>query len=343
MGGMTIKVAAGLLIMICLVIGPGCSAGGNRHQVPATSLSGTPAASPSEASTASTESPAPAFPQVLTDGRGARVEIRRRPERIISLSPSATELLFSVGLGPRVVGVTANCDYPPAARTRAQVGDMIINLEQVVALRPDLIVCEGSLNPSAAQRVASLQFPVLSLFSPDIAHLERSVELLGRATGNQAQAGAALGVFQARVGAIDRKVAALGKDRPLVFVEISSSPLMTAGRGTFMDELVERSGGQNLGGELGQGYFPVSLETILERNPDIILLTVGTAREVLSRPLWRHVKAVVARRVCQVDPNILVRPSLRLADGLETLYNLFHPNPAPFESGSGRGLDSRRR
>lgn len=308
-----------LLLGTALILAGGCQ---SRHAFPAPSPTPVAAAVPAAA-----DLPIPSvspFPRLIVDGLGHRLTIKRPPSRIVSLSPSATELLFSLGLGDRVVGVTANCDYPAQARTRPKVGDMTLNLEVIASLRPDLLVCEGSLNSGAAERMSSLGVPVLCLFSPNIAQLEQSVVLLGHATGQDAQARKALAGFQARLRAVDQQVAAQKGSRPVVFIDISPSPLMTAGRGTFMDELVERAGGSNLAGDLGKGYFQLSLETILIRDPQVIMLTEGSVEEVYKHSLWRGMRAVKSRRVYRVDPNILVRPCLRLADGLEIVFGILH-------------------
>lgn len=313
-------VTPGLLL---LLLGAGLILAGGCARRPALRTAG-PASLAGPAAHASAPSGSLAFPRVIVDGLGHRLTIDHPPSRIVSLSPSATELLFSLGLGDRVVGVTAYCDYPPQARRRPKVGDMTLNLEVIASLRPDLLVCEGSLNSGVVERVSSLGVPVLCLFSPDIAHLEQSVLLLGRATGQDSQARKALASFQARVGAVDKQVAALKGSRPVVFIDISPSPLMTAGKGTFMDELVERAGGSNLAQDLGKGYFQLSLETILMRDPQVIMLTEGSVKEVYQQSLWRGMRAVKSRRVYRVDPDILVRPGLRLAEGLEVLFRIFH-------------------
>ncbi|HEY8530899.1 MAG TPA: cobalamin-binding protein [Limnochorda sp.] len=266
-------------------------------------------------------------PVVVEDARGRVFEWSSPPQRIIALSPSVTENLFAVGAGPQVVGVSAYSDYPPEAAGLPVVSDAVqVNLERLLSLEPDLVVADLQVVQAHAERLEALGIPVFAVNIPNLEALFDTLLLLGRVTGHEPAARDLVAALRARVAAVLERTRAIAEEqRPLVFVEVWHDPLMTAGPGSFIDELVTLAGGRNLAHDAPQPWPTYSVETVLARNPDVILLTNRYRDEVLARPAWQGVRAIQTGRVYEVEPDWLTITGPRLVDGLETLAGLFHP------------------
>ena len=245
------------------------------------------------------------------------------PTRIVSLSPGTTEMLFALGLGKFVVGDTVYCDYPPAAKTIAKVGDVNTSYEKVLALRPDLIVADSVANARAVARLTALHQPVLAVAPTSLSAVETSLRQIGARTGTSKQADAVIGQMehQARLAA---KIAASDKrPRPRVLVVIQVSPLWTAGSGSFLDDLIARAGGVNIGRGV-VGYGPFSKEQVLANAPDVVLGDASVAAAFRADPLLRRLPAVLRGRVYALPSDLTSRPGPRLADGLVLVAQALH-------------------
>jgi len=263
------------------------------------------------------------YPVSIVDDTGATVEIPREPARIVSLAPSNTEILFALGLGDRVVGVTSACDYPETAKDIDKIGDYNINIEAVVAKRPDLVVAVADLQMPVIQKLRELKLRVVAVNPRTLDEVFSAIQVIGDACGTGAVACRAVDDLKARVAAVESKAAAIPDDsRPRVFVEIWNDPLMTAGAGTFVDDLVRRAGGRNIVGNI-EGWPQISSETVISAHTDVIILTCFNRAEVMARHEWRKVPAIAQGRVFEIHPDLMVRPGPRLADGLEALADLF--------------------
>ncbi|MBP7784725.1 MAG: cobalamin-binding protein [Firmicutes bacterium] len=263
------------------------------------------------------------YPVSIVDDTGMTIEIPREPVRIVSLAPSNTEILFALGLGDKVVGVTSACDYPEAAKKVDKVGDYNINIEAVVAKRPDLVVAVADLQMPVVQKLRELKLRVVAVNPRTLEEVFHAVEVIGDACGAGDAGRRMVDGLRARVAAVESKAATIPADsRPRVFVEIWNDPLMTAGAGTFVDDLVRRAGGRNVVGHI-EGWPQISPETVLSAHTDFIILTCFNRAEVMARHEWRKVPAVVQGRVFEIHPDLMVRPGPRLVDGLEALARLF--------------------
>lgn len=250
-----------------------------------------------------------------------------KPQRILSLAPSITEILYALGLADRIVGVTRNCNYPPECAKKVRVGDIYLDYEQVIKLKPDLIVSEDTVRQEAAKKLKGLGFRVLSVRCRTLEDFKASLALIGQATQTEEESRRILAAMERTIQGVKDKIKAIpSSQRPRVFVEIWNEPLMTAGKGTIISELVELAGGVNIGNELGDGFPRLSQETLVSRNPDIIVLTTSAREDVLKRKPLKEVKAVKGGRVYKIDPDILVRPSPRLTQGLIQLARWFYPS-----------------
>lgn len=271
---------------------------------------------------------------VFTDGLGRTVTLPGAAQRVVSLTPAGTEILFAVGAGPQVVGRDMFSDYPAEAASLPDIGGSWgeYNLEAIIALQPDLVLA-GGINPP--ELVASLEGLGLRVyFLPNPATLEEmytNLETVGALTGRGSEAAALTAALQGRVAAVDEVISPLSY-RPSVYYELDATkPAQpyTAGPGTFVDLLIARAGGYNIGSELEGQWAVISVEQILVADPAIILLGDAawgeTPEKVAARPGWDALTAVQNGQIFPFDDNLVSRPGPRLVDGLEALVEILHP------------------
>jgi len=289
---------------------------------------------PTAAPTVEVPTVAPTLPALtLTDGLGRTVTLTGPAQKVVSMAPSNTEVLFAVGAGSQVVGRDEFSDYPEEAKSLPSIGGSMgqYSYEQVAALKPDLVLAGGINTPEQVKALEDLGISVFYLGNPStLEELYANLNLVAKLTGRESETGALVDSLKARVKAVDDKLAGVA-DKPVVFYEIDASDPnkpYTTGPGTFIDLLIARAGGQNLPG-LTDAYPQVSLEQIVLANPAIILLGdafYGTTPEaVAARPGWSKIAAVTNDRVLPFDDNLVSRPGPRLVDGLEALAQAIHP------------------
>lgn len=269
----------------------------------------------------------------FTDGLGRTVTLPAAAQKVVSMAPSNTEILFAIGAGPQVVGRDEFSDYPTEAKSLPSVGGSMgqYSYEQVAALKPDLVLAGGINTPEQVKALEDLGLTVFYLGNPTtLEELYANLELVAKLTGRESEAATLIDSLKARVKAVDDKLAGV-TDKPVVFYEIDASDPnkpYTTGPGTFIDLLIARAGGQNLPG-LKDPYPQVSLEQIVLANPAVILLgdaLYGTTPElVAARAGWSGIAAVKDNRVLPFDDNLVSRPGPRLVDGLEALALAIHP------------------
>jgi iron complex transport system substrate-binding protein len=268
----------------------------------------------------------------LTDGLGREVALAAPAQRVVSLAPSNTEILFAIGAEAQTVGRDEFSDYPETAKSLESVGGSMgeYSVEAVVALKPDLVLAAEINNPELVKQLEDLGLTVYYLKNPlTLEEMYTNLEIVGQLTGQDVTQ--LVDSLKARVAAVDEKIAPLSS-RPSVFYEIDAtdpSKPYTYGPGTFGDLLISRAGGFNIGGELSDAYPQISLEQIVVSNPSFILLgdsMWGTTPEsVLARPGWETIAAVQSNAIFPIDDNLISRPGPRLVDGLEQLAKLIHP------------------
>ncbi len=260
------------------------------------------------------------------DDFGAAVEPRRgaSPSRIVSLSPTTTELLFALGAGPRLVGRTSWDVWPEAARSVPDLGPGIRpNMEAVLATRPDLVVLYASEdNRGAAAQLRAAGIRVIAFRMDRIEDFRRMAMLLGRVTGLDVNAALVVDTVMNTLERVRAATAPL--DHPTVYWHIWDNPLITIGAGSFMHELVEIAGARNVYGDDPSPSPRVSIEDVARRDPDIVLAgPVGTAR-IAADPRWRALEAVRRGEVRVVDTNLVSRTSVRLGEAAMSLARLLH-------------------
>lgn len=253
----------------------------------------------------------------------------RPPSRIVSLSPTTTELLFALGAGPRLVGRTSFDVWPDSALRVADLGPGIQpNVEAVLAARPDLVVLYASRdNRVAAQRFRDARIRVLAFRADRLEGFRRAALLLGRAIGEDA---AARIVVDSVMRTIERvRTATAGLDRPSVYWHIWDSPLITIGRGSYLHELVEAAGGRNVYADLAAPSPQVSLEDVARRDPDVVLVGPLGRQRLLADARWQSVRAVRTGDLRVVDTNLVGRSSVRLGEAAVSLARLLHGDVVP--------------
>lgn len=289
-----------------------------------------------------TEAPAPALPtrdaQVSTfvDGLGREVNLTGFAQRVVSLAPSNTEILFAIGAGDQVVGRDEFADYPEEAKSIESVGGSFgeYSSEAIIALKPDLVLAAEINPPELVKRLEDLGLTVFYLKNPlTLEEMYGNLQQVATLTGHESETEALVESLQARVAAVDEKIAPISA-RPTVFYEIDASDASkpyTYGPGTFGDLLITRAGGANLATRVGitDPYPQISLEQIVATNPNMIILGDSmwgvTPEAVQARAGWENITAVQEGKVFPFDDNLVSRPGPRLVDGLEQLAKLLHP------------------
>jgi ABC-type Fe3+-hydroxamate transport system substrate-binding protein len=256
---------------------------------------------------------------LVVDDAGDSVAVRVPAGRVVSLIPASTELLFAIGAGPSVVGRTEWCDYPAEAAAVPDLGAGINpNVEAVIAARPDLVVLYNSAQHAGiATRLRDLGIPAIRINTDALADVPRIASLLGRLTGRQRGADSMSAVFDTALASATRE--SRPARRPSVLLLVWEQPPMTIGRGSFLSELVERAGGENLFADVTTSSAPVSIEAISTRDPDLILTTADGPVSFASRPEWQVVRAVRERRFLAVAGSEYDRPGPRSPRAIRAL------------------------
>lgn len=274
-------------------------------------------------------SPSPAPEKItVTDDFGRMVTIEGKVERIISLAPPNTEILFALGLGERMVGVTKYCNYPPEAAEIEKMGTVReLNYETIVELAPDLVLAGGHTSQEAIAKLEELGLTVLVLDPEDIDAIFANIELVGQATGAEEQAHKLVAELGERRDSLLAKTEGVSH-KPIVYLEIDPN-LYTAGPGSFIATLINMAGGTNIAADSGEPYPQFSAEEIIERDPEVIILAdvdLGVDAEVVkARPGWEGITAVKNDSIQVIDRDIISRAGPRIIDGLEELVKIIHP------------------
>ncbi len=279
----------------------------------------------------------PVAPQTYTDFLQREVTLTQPAQRIVSLAPSNTELLFAVGAGEQVVGREDFSDYPAEALELPSVGGSMgdYNLEAIVALQPDLVLLTELHSPELVHALEGLGLTVYYLGNPVVLEdLYANIEIVGKLTGHEDEAAALVADLTSQVSKVDELVETTAT-RPVIFYELDATDPAkpwTAGPGTFVDQLVSRAGGVNLGSSLEGAWVQISQEELIIQDPDMIFLgdaAYGTTPEqVASRAGWENLQAITKGQIFSFDDDLVSRPGPRLVDGLVEFARLLHPEIA---------------
>jgi len=247
--------------------------------------------------------------------------------RIISLAPSSTEILFALGLDREIVGVSQYCNYPQAVRGKERIGTFSQpNIEKIISLKPDIIFCTSLEQAPAVAKLRQLGFKVCVSDPSNLKELFASIDEMGRLVNKEYAANNLIDKMKAGIKVVADKVAYVpGSKRPKAYVEFWDSPMMTAGSGSFIDELITIAGGINIASGAKKNYSYFSAEDVVKQNPDVIILCYMQKKNALNavrnRFGWENISAVKNGRVYNdIDPDTILRPGPRIVDGLIEMH-----------------------
>lgn len=264
----------------------------------------------------------------ITDDFGNTVTLEKTAERIVSLAPSNTEILFAIGAGDSVIGVTTYDDFPLDVLEIEKIGDFNgINLERVIELQPDLVVNYGDGITEETQRLVDAGITIVGFEPESIEEIIETINRIGILTGKSKEADALVQEMLNKEAELLAKIEGLEKKK--VFYEIWHEPLMAAGPGSFVDQLITLAGGTNIASDADSEYPQFDLEQLIERNPEVYLtandLPEKTADSIKQRPGFENLDAVKNNQIYLLDGNILSRPGPRIIQALELLIEAIHP------------------
>lgn len=272
----------------------------------------------------------PPSPINITDDRGLEVSLNRPAERVVCLSPEAAEIICAIGKQDVLVGVVREGDYPQELSLLPQVGSFSSpNLESIAALEPDLVVLTGMEQESFGDRLSSWDIPSASFFAHSIGGLYANIERLGLLLGASEPAKDLEDELRERFAELEQagKTAAEKYGARRVFVEISPDPIMTVAKGSFVSELIEIVGAENIGKDLPREYCRIDPEMVIASDPQVIILlhNLASAEMVSARSGFSQISAVKNQRIItDLNPDLILRASPRLIDGgWELLYAVY--------------------
>jgi len=272
--------------------------------------------------------------RVAIDRLNREVRFKATPRRIISLMPAATELMYAIGAGPQLVGVTKNCNYPPEAETLERVGGGTmesISREKIVSLKPDLVLCKWDHHQPLMETLQQFNIPALAIGPETLEQLFGEATMLGDITGHTEEATQLIAEMQLRLEKINARVDSIPlSQRRKVFYEVWDDPLMTAGPGSFIGEALRLAGMQNIFEDATANYPKVSDEVVVARNPDVIFSPSTHASRVslekmLQRQGWGEVTAIREKQVFIVNGDHISRCGPRLLEAIEEMISLAYP------------------
>jgi len=245
-------------------------------------------------------------------------------ERIISTSPSNTEILFALGLEDKVIGVTTYCNYPEEAEEKEKIGGFsTVDIELIINSTPDLVLASSMMKDEDIKKLEGTGIEVVVIDPENIDEILENIELIGNLTGKEKEALNIAENLEKRINKVKENAENL-KKKPKVMYVVWHEPLMSAGRKTFANDLIEIAGGENIYSDTEVQYPTISLESVIDRNPDIIITSMGhgdaknlTYEYIMNEPRLKNVNAVKNGRVYGIDTDLTGRPGPRIIDGLE--------------------------
>ena len=268
--------------------------------------------------------------RTFIDEVGREVTFSFPPQRIVSLAPNITEILFRLGLDEEIVGVSIHCNFPEKAKSKVRVGSYIsLDFEKITSLRPDLIIATGAGNTrDMVDRLGKLGFHSYVIYPKNFDDILKSILHIGQVVNRDKEAKQITEEMRKR----SQRVIELTKDlpRPKVFIQIADAPIVTVGKGSFADDLIRLAGGENIAGKEKEVYPRFGMEEILIRSPEVIVISSmnpkGDYQKILQEwNRWKTIPAVKNGWIHLIDSDLIDRPSPRIIDGLEELARVLHP------------------
>ncbi|MDR0629228.1 MAG: ABC transporter substrate-binding protein [Treponema sp.] len=270
------------------------------------------------------------FPLSLKDVSGRPVTLQAPPQRVVSLSPGVTEILFAIGAGDQVLGVTEYCNYPPEAASRTKVGGfsgITVNIETIARLKPDMVIISAFMHGRLITLLERLSIPFFAVEPKNFTEVYQTIETLGILTGNVRGAQEVIGLMQEKIRRTAERRG--NRESPRVFWELSDEPLMSAGGKTFISEAIRLGGGKNIFEDLNEEWPMVSTEQVIRRKPDWIIAgddhgKIIEPRALASRPGWGVIPAVRQNHIALVNADTLYRYGPRLADAVVHIADILY-------------------
>jgi len=284
------------------------------------------ATKPQDTSQTATEIVKTQFPLKVTDFLGREVTIEKEPQRIVSLAPSTTELIYALGAGNKVVGVTDFDNYPPEVKDVPKVGGFKgPNVEAITAQKPDIIFASTLSGKEQMESLEKMGIPVVMLEAKNIAQIYQSIKIIGQITGTEKKGEELIKQMQDKIKEINDKVKELPKVS--VFYLVSLDGNWTAGKGTFIDELINLAGGKNVAEDVN-GWAQYSVEELVKKNPDVIITSphAGNVKDIKNMAGYKDTNAVKNDKIFVIsNDDIISRASNRIVLGLEEIAKFLHP------------------
>lgn len=310
----------------------GCSGQGEpQTQQPPAPAKQTEASQPTDADQAVQQS---VYPLTITDATGKTITIEKAPQRIVSTSPAETEILFALGLGEQVVGVSDYDDYPAEVKEKPKVGGVVKpNEEAILSQSPDLVIGGISMDKQVAEKMRSLGLPMYITHPSSVEDIMNNILTMGKITNRQAQAEEIVAGMKADIAYVTEAVQNV-KPEEMKKVYLEFAPGWTVGKGEFMDELITIAKGVNIAADT-QGWNQINEEKILQENPDVILYASGMTDEqtgkkleqiIQSRSGWNTITAIKEEKLYGMDENMLSRPGPRITKGLIEVAKAIYPD-----------------
>jgi ABC-type Fe3+-hydroxamate transport system, periplasmic component len=269
------------------------------------------------------------FPVTITDVYGSQITIDKKPEKIVVLAPSTVEVLYKLGLQDSIVGVTDYCDYPAEAKSKPKIGDFNgVNIEKIVEAKPDIVLAGAGMSKEQYQQLTDLKLKVVVTEARTLAQIPETFMMIGKATGTEDKAKALADDLTKKINDIKNKL----KDAPKVkayYVVSFGKDNWTAGKGTFISDLINIAGGENISDDV-ESWNNYSIEKLVEKDPAVLLISgmvANGSKNILDNEKgYKDTSAVKKGNVYILDDNLTQRPGPRIIEGLELIAKALHPD-----------------
>jgi iron complex transport system substrate-binding protein len=272
--------------------------------------------------------------KTLKDALGDLFTLSSPPQRIVSLSPNITEILFSLDLGEKIVGVTRYCDYPPQALEKEEVGGMVdLNLEKIYSLNPDLVIGFRGNPLRVLRRMKELDLPLFALeMGSGLESVLDIIFKIGVLTQRESQAQSLIQSMRRKHSHLQESLQEV-KKQPKIFFSLHGMGLWTCGKGSFMDDLARKAKGINIAGNIHRRWLHYNREELIHKNPDVVIILAQSKEEFEKARRWikgessfQQIRAVIEDRIHFLDADLATRPGPRLVDALIELARILHPS-----------------
>jgi len=275
------------------------------------------------------------FPLTAKDDRGKEIEFKERPRRIVSLVPTQTELLFSLGLGKEVVGVTTYCNYPEAAKHKEEIGGFAeFDVEKICALKPDLILSFGTIQSPVTEELEKRGLKVFWMYPHTVNEILGSIERVGEITGTIREARQLRESVEKEINSLRKALGSIPDEkRPSVYRVMTIDPPATIGAESFQSDLFYLAGGKNAFADVKKDYFQLDAKELISRNPDLIIICgtdeTGSKQKLKYSPVYKDMVAVKNDSILVIPCDLICRPGPRVAETAARIARSLHREKFP--------------